>query len=211
MRAITFLVGWACFLLGTNISADQAGPMTPLPEEKLPKPIYLQEECRLVAIREWRINKSDQTGPERYALGEIDKICQEVVVRFPDFIKYRNLKMEKSYEDFFVSLSLIPDDSKSRDLNDLEGRFNGRSSEYDEKGKPLPILGYHQRDADYIYLYNEVLEDGHVNLQFRVVLAHEFYHAMSWQYGIYQQYQGNKDLQEEKMAKQFTDWLGYTP
>lgn len=210
MRSIAFSIGLVCFLFGTAISAEEVGPMTPLPEEKLSKPIYFREECNLVAIREWRTNQPDQTGPNSAVIKEISRICQEVVTRFPDFIKYRNLKMEKSYEDFFVNLSIIPDDQKSRDLNDLESRFNGRAAEYDEKGKPLPILGYHQRAASYIYIYNEIIQDGQINPQFKLVLAHEFCHAMSWQYGIYQQHQGNKDLQEEKMARQFTDWLGYT-
>lgn len=185
-----------------HTDANSSRLMTPLPEEKLEQSIFLSGKCAHVEIVEWRGSRQDSVL--------LDAICQEVLDKFPLFIKEKtNFKLSRT-ELFSQSLSVIPFNSKFRNLNDTEFRFSARSGiEYDEDGAVMPILGYHQRSTSFIYVYNVVKIDGKLNPQFRTVFAHELFHALSFQWGIFQQHSGDKNIKEEEMAQEFTNWLGY--
>ena len=209
MKNLFRLFGITAFVsIPLTLLAGEKGPMTPLSEEKLSSPIALSQECAGVTIVEWRVDGSPQTPLNSQAVQEIDRLCRLAVLRFPEFVKRQGYQFLHSGENFFQNISIIPADSYHRNLNDLESRFAGRTAEYDQDGHALPILGYHQRDAYYVYIFNEIsLKDG-INPQFKTVAAHEIFHALSSQFEIYIQHSGNKDEQEEKMARKFTMWLG---
>lgn len=203
---LTFFV-W----LGTGVpattDANSSYLMTPLPEEKLTKSIFLSEKCAMVEIVEWR--GRDEVGRQE-EVADLDRICQRVVEKFPIFIKEKtDFKLPEDLS-FSQLVSVIPGDDGFRNLNDVEFRFSTRSGiEYDENGEVMPILGYHQRATSFIYIYNLVRIKGKLNSQFRTVLAHELFHALSFKLGVFGQHTGNKNEKEEEMAQQFTEWMGY--
>ena len=79
---------------------------------------------------------------------------------------------------------------------------------YDDDGNVIPIWGYHQRKIASIFMRNDVLDGGAPNQMFKMVFAHELFHAMSYQYGVLDQYDGDKTAADEKMARKFTISLG---
>lgn len=194
----------------TIVSGAQVGPMTPLYSEELPTSLGFSQECQQVSIVEWRTDGSDQTSAQPSVIIQLDQVCQTVVKNFAKFIAtQKEYQLSSKIDNFHQFLSILPINSKPRNLNDSESRFANRSKSLDENGEVIPVLGYHQRAASFVYLYNLIIIEGQLDAQFRTVLAHELFHALSYQFGIYQQHSENKDQKEEEMAVKFTIWLGW--
>lgn len=194
-----FLIIW---LLPTLAWAESASQMTPLSSELLNQPIVLTKECSKVTITEWRSKtKSNQEQVN------LDQICQSAVKNFSGFVKKKKIILNTS-KTFIQNISIIPVDTEKRNLNDTLFRFSTRTMELDEDEDVIPILGYHQRATQYIYIYNQIRKSGNVSSRFKTVFSHELFHGMSSFYGWYGLHTGNKDLKEEQLAEEFTEYLG---
>lgn len=208
-QAIAILV---CVLFTSNVAADNPftpGPMTPRAVEKLSNPIKLNDLCSEVTVIEWRptFGLEDSTGQSSKAIKLLNQVCNFAVKSFPKFIN-SHYDFANEEEKLSQSLCLMPADVNQdgqdvRNLNDVNYRFINRTKEYDENGIPFPIWGYHQRSTAHIYIRNDVF-----NTEFKTIFAHELFHAMSYQYGIYSQHNDDRDEADEKLARKFTKFLG---
>lgn len=176
------------------------GEMKPLPQELLSQPIKLTGACSKVKIIEWRGSKINKSSKKI-----INDTCNMAVKGFKPFIKKQpGYHMRGDMAKFDTDLCLLPLNSDPRNMNDTDYRFYYRSLKVD-------LWGYFQRAADNIYIRSDVLTEGYENESFSMVLAHELFHAMSYQYKIYHQHNGDKsqvEETEELMADQFTEYLG---
>jgi hypothetical protein len=176
---------------------ENKGEMKPLPQELLKKPIRLSGVCSKVQIIEWRGSKISKESTK-----SIDKTCNIAVKGFKPFIKeQRGYQIHGEVSKFDTNLCLLPLNSDPRNMNDIDYRFYYRSLKID-------LWGYFQRAADNIYIRSDILTEGQDNGNFDMTLAHELFHAMSYQYNIFHQHDGDKDAIEEDMADQFTEYLG---
>lgn len=203
-------------LLAPSLSANQkiVGHMAPLDDELLSPALTLKKDCAGVAIREWRpsVNK-DNTQPSRRAAKMMSEVCNLAVDHFDKYVREKGYT-PRSLAKFRFNISLIPfdaydDGTQYRNLNDISYRFAKRFRTIDQDGNPSHILGYTSRAGDdYVYLRNDPLTPNwKENPRFKVVFAHELYHAMSFRYGVWDQMGGDSN-QEEEMAYGFTESLG---
>ena len=151
--------------------------MTPLPSELLNKPISLPN-CPVAKIVEWRGSKVD-AGSIRI----IDEVCKLVLTKMQILVYSTNI----------ISISIIPNNDEIRNLNDSEYRFANRVKHYKD-GRLYRIKGYTSRIHNHIFISSD---------KFATVLAHELYHILSWNNGLY-----INDIEDEKNAKMFTQQLG---
>jgi hypothetical protein len=178
-------------------SQKAKGEMRPLPQELLGKPIKLTGACSKVKVIEWRGSKLSKG-----AIKSIDETCNQAVKGFKPFMKRQyGYHIKGDLSKFDADLCLLPLNSDLRSMNDTDYRFYYRSLKVD-------LWGYFQRAADNIYIRSDVFTEGHENDEFVMTLAHELFHAMSYQYKIFHQHGGDKDQVEEAMADQFTEYLG---
>lgn|SRR5574343_490277 len=204
------LIGILCNLFSPKI----VGHMDPLPEEMLPNPIIMAT-CPLT-ISEWRADfgRDSATGFTANNLKIFEETCHQAVEAFPKFIKRENIKIDLSGTVYF-SVSLMPflQDKGGfdyRNLNDADFRFAERVKHYTPDGRLYTILGYTQHFPRNIYLRNDVSDkNGRPNKQFQETLSHEIFHAMSFHYGLFASYDGDKNAKDEKLAKKFSQYLGY--
>jgi len=131
------------------------GHMEPYPEDKLSKPIYLNDKCSAVSIEEW----TDKTKPD---IKKISKLCNIAVNNF-----------ERHGRQFKWQLSFLPDGYCYRCLNDIEYRFV-------ERNNKKYIDAYTSQTYRYSFLPNDVK-----NKKFDLYFVHELYHALSMFYGMY--------------------------
>ena len=198
MKYLLFLI----ILLFSTVAFASDEQMEPLPNEKLQNPITLTQECKNVRIVEWKESDSAESKMTKAHIETLDKLCRYAILKFPEFLKSRGLKMNHQ-SDFQTSISLLPIDTEFRNLNDLQFRFSTRSVTYDENGDPYQIYGYFQRKTNHIYVRNDVAEDA------KVVFLHELFHAASLYYGVYYQYPIKRASTDENMAKEFTKFIGF--
>ena len=178
-------------------SKEAKGEMRPLPQELLDKPIKLTDACSGVKIIEWRGTKVSKKSAKI-----INKTCNMAVKGFKHFMSRQpGYYISGDISKFDTKLCLMSMGSSPRNLNDVDYRFKYRSIK-------VTLWGYFQRAADNIYIRNDVLTEGHNNDEFVMTLAHELFHAMSYQYKIFHQHKGDKDQVEEAMADEFTEYLG---
>lgn len=209
----TFLLAICLATIGGVAHAQDN--MMPLKEELLEKPIYLNKNCSKVKIIEWKPSKGfiKVTGANNKTINFIAQICNETLKDFPVFISAKGYSFHQ--KDFTQTISILParmdrDGSNFRNLNDVLFRFSDRSKEYDKLGRLYPIWGYFQSSTSHIYLRNDILnDDGTFNLNFKISLRHELFHALSFQYLIYEQHAGSKNKVEEELAEQFSQEVLY--
>ena len=170
--------------------------MTPLQSELLKNPILLSGDCSGVTITEWQGKSSKEK------IQTVDSTCKKAFSEFKKFVKKKKITLDYTSK-FSLKISFLAVGTEKRSLNDINFRFSSRTKEYDEDGDVIGIWGYHQRSSNYIYVFN--LFD---NPSFETVLAHEFFHALSFQYGLFNLHMGNKDKKDEKMAEEFTLFIG---
>lgn len=186
--------------------------MRPLPSELLAEPIDLPE-CPGIRIIEWRgtAGRTASTRPSTAAIRVIDCVCDAARRGFDDFVARQGIPTTK-HSALHADVCLLPADARSgeeyRNLNDVTWRFRSRS--FAHAGSALPrVWGYHQRSTQTVYLRNDVFnEDGTPNRRFETVFAHEMFHALSYESGLYERHAGDKDAEEEAMARRFTRGLG---
>ncbi len=194
------------------------GIMTPLPSERLTKPILLQQACKKVKIVEWRGTPGHikSTSPSKKSINILNKSCNMMVPKFFEFMKDRHndYKLENTNTKFDTSISFMPyikgkQGHQPRNLNDIKYRFVYRTKTYTD-GEVNIIWGLFQRAEDWTYVRNDILlSDGKTkNQETEKVFIHEMFHAMSWHYKVFHQHSGNRDNVEERMAQEFTIYLG---
>lgn len=191
------------------------GQQRPMNYEKLDSPIALKDSCKKIRIIEWRPTSGhiNSTKLTKKSVNIVNSICNVAVKSFYSFIDSKGkYKISKSTRDkaFDTSLSFMPANmnrggNKPRNLNDLKYRFAYRSDQ-------SALWGWHQQSADWVYIRNDVLKDDNktINKMFVVVTAHELFHAMSYESGVYQQHTpaSKRHAIEEEMAQEFTEYLG---
>lgn len=185
-------------LFTVNAVAGYSSQMTPTFDEKLSDPIALTGVCSKVNIVEWR----GEVPMTQSAINRLKRSCEDAMSNFPKFVKSKGYKIKKPGK-LHTSICLMPVNSNPRNLNDIDYRFSSRTMTFDENGNVDPIWGYFQRHTNHIYL-----RDSSVTYH-KVVFVHEMFHAASYYYGIYNQHKGNKNLKDERMARDFTDYIGY--
>ena len=200
MKYIRYIFVSLVTIFIVNIAWAYSSQMTPTPSERLLNPIALTDICSEVRIVEWR--GVGPLGITKNNIRQLQKHCKLAMSFFPKFVKERGYKMSKN-DKLHASVCLMPVDDSPRNLNDINYRFSTRSRTYDDNGNVERIWGYFQRSTNYIYLRNSAVN------RHKVVFVHEIFHAASYYYGIYDQHNGNKDLEEELMAQDFTDYIGY--
>jgi hypothetical protein len=176
------------FLSHTAIADSKiVGHMAPLSGEKLEQPVALDCGAIIQEVRGFHPN---------YAV--LNSMCTHAYSNFFKFVKAKGLQYNHS-EQFQWNLSFLPEERCYRCLNDEAYRFRHRHVQgY--------LIGYTDRDERYAFMSNVV--DGEFNTTF----VHELFHAMSMYYGVYDNHPGNyaqKTAQDEKLAQDFTEWLGY--
>ena len=182
-----------CFLFSFNAYAvEPIGYMEPLPKEMLSNPVKLFGQCSDVKILEWRakfiLNKKSNKN-----ISTISNLCIKSYFNFWRFSKLRGLKFEDVQSKLNTKLSIIPLDSDNRNLNDVYDRFFYRSKSI-KNNKVIPIWGYFQEQANFIYIRSDIFNrDGSINSFFSKTFVHELFHALSWHYHVYHNLSGNKD------------------
>lgn len=213
-----FISGVAAILLCTaSVFADQKikTAMSPTGDELLYPQITLQD-CYGVKIVEWRPTVgwegTSSPGPETIKI--INDTCKLARSQFFHFLNDQNLKWETPQTQFVQHLCLMParldrHGDEHRNLNDINNRFASRPRRFNNDGSVQITWGFAEHVTQNIYIRNDVLtDDDYMNSRFVTILAHELYHAMSWHYKVYDNYQEqDKSVQDEKMARKFTKFL----
>jgi hypothetical protein len=169
--------------------ADQriVGHMTPLPEEKLENPVTL--DCGIIV--------QEVHGSMNYA--RLNAMCTHAYENFWTFVDAKGLET-RHRNRFAWNISFLPDDTCYRCLNDEQYRFKFRHVH----GR---LIGYTDRDQQYAFMISN-----HRDREFNVTFVHELFHSMSMYYGVYDNHGGTyaqKTAADERLAVEFTEWLGY--
>lgn len=183
------LIILSILFLNSTILADSKiiGHMIPLPTEKLSTSIRLS--CG-VKIQEWRGSNISATNVKR-----MEDLCIKTQKKFYIFAKSKGYELSTE-SSFSWSLSLIPDGRGYRELNDLKFRFS-------ERPQKEEVWGYTSRTSEYIYMVSNTDLPN-----FDTIFAHEVYHSLSFNSGLYDNLPGNKSVVDEKLAREFTRYLG---
>jgi hypothetical protein len=199
-----------------------------MPSERLRKTIKLKYLCKNVRIVEWRPSNIEYNISKRtyHSVKELNATCNYVVAHFIKKYKVRlNIKRVSSNKYKYelpsrIDVSLLPfasyDGGRSaRNLNDYKYRFRERAKSLG-KGN---LWGYYSRQSSHLYVRNDVLNKHRTVIRFgkakiRVnefhhAFAHELYHALSYKYGLYHKLGYKAQSLEEKMARQFTEEIGF--
>jgi hypothetical protein len=166
------------------------GHMAPLPEELLAAPIPLA--CGAV-IRELR-------GGNIINLEVLNRLCSEVSSSFLPFLEAQGLSSHAS-TPFAWDLSFLPSGNCYRCLNDEHYRFRHRVVLDRE------LIGYTDVSERTIFLTSDAWD-----AEFRLVFAHELFHAFSIHHRLFADRSGTwqeRYVAEEALAGDFTQWLGY--
>jgi hypothetical protein len=170
--------------------ADQPvkGHPKPLPEEMLVEPIHLN--CG-ATIYEWR-------GSYGRDIGKLNALCDMTHQKFMEFVRMKGLKI-KTFKRFTFPISLLSEGEHYRDLNDLRYRFNVRAT--NGQGK---VWGWTSKTEMWSFMLGETS-----SIEFDITFVHELFHCMSMHYGIFEQHPaGRRPEYDERLAREFTTWLG---
>jgi hypothetical protein len=160
---------------------------TPFQNELLENPVVL--DCGLT-IREVRGSSIN------YA--QLNSMCTHAYSNFFEYINAKGLRASH-HNPFVWNASFLPEDTCYRCLNDERYRFNNRFI----SGK---VIGYTSRNDQYAFITS--IQDS----EFSITFVHEIFHSMSMYYGVYDNHSGSwsqKTKTDEKLASEFTEWLGY--
>lgn len=180
-----------CF---TSNAIATGSAMLPLKSELLNDPVEMTD-CP-VTIVEWRGDNA--LDPNR--VEKLNDYCKLVIDKFDIFINEKGIKKYNTIPFGNTwNVSIIPEDSKYRSLNDAKYRFKERWN------NNATYWGYTNNNRQYIFLANEA------TMPF---WAHELFHALSFHYFIYINHANTDEKRlaiEEALAKEFTVWLGLGP
>lgn len=133
-------------------------------------------------IKEWRGSSLESQDIKR-----VEKACLLATLNFREFVKHKGYDVSDSV--FYYNLSFIPDYG----YRSLNSRFGGN------------ITGYTVHEGRYIFNISDTDDS-----EFFVSLLHEFFHALSFHYGVFDQHSGNKSQKiskDESLAQEFTKKL----
>ena len=211
LAALLVALGFAATSASASGDERIVGHIEPLPHELLPEPIQLEHLCGGVSIVEWRPTRDIvSTSPSKEGVAHIRHVCVLALSNVQRFARTRGLKfrMPKQVE---VKLSLMPadinfDGTSYRNLNDRDYRFKFRTAQ-----NVRYIWGF-ATDVGRIYMRNDpVYANRERNPYFATVLAHELWHAVSFQAGLYEtlaETEPEREQLDEELAVAFTRFLG---
>ena len=183
-----------------TVHADESiNQMLPLKSELLIQPIVFDGICKNVKIVEWRDSGTEESIKSFNNQNNLNMLCQYSILKFPAFVRSRGYKINSGI--FTTKISLMPMNSRERNLNDIKYRFSERGV-FCDLNDPCILFGYFQIADNHIYIRNDAGSD------YKVVFAHEIFHAASVFYGIYYQHTGPNHIVDENMAQEFTEYLG---
>lgn len=167
----------------------------PLSFERI-EPIQLSNSCSSVYIIE-----SNGLTLSTDNVKVIDQTCQLSVESFNRFLKTKNIYTQ--IPKISAVISFIPDGPGLRQLND-PFRFITGLIPVDKNGNIIKKYGYYHFNTKHIFLTNSIS-----SLKFfKMLLAHELFHAMSFQTKIIKNFPKPYYDFDEKFAREFTDYLG---
>ena len=208
-----FVVLFVFLTLFPSVSYANEYSMGPLPSELLKRPIKLSGKCKNIKIIEWRgtVGERSLTTPSKLAIKTLDVVCNYTLEKFPEFIRKRNLFSVNPKKSLSTSICLMPykkgrQGLNFRNLNDQEYRFSRRSSAL---GGDSLYWGFFSRSFNDIYIRNDVLSKTSINKGFMHTFAHELFHALTYHYRIWHALPGDKDREDEKLARDFTAFIGF--
>lgn len=199
VRAAAVLLSTTAIGAAEEREPPSARVMTPLPEEQLPKAIWLSGKCSGIAIREWVVTNNGSVRKPA-AIRYMDRLCNQAVGAFGAFAAERKLVPAHS-EQFNWRISLLPDGDCYRCLNDLKYRFAYRAVQ-------RPVWGYTGLYERYSFLLNEIYVVGVPDRMWRRVWVHELFHALSMHYGIFWAHADDNEERariDERYAREFVD------
>lgn len=200
-----------------QVPVEESDPTDMLPwrSERLPVAISLSD-CSGVKIIEWRGSKGYERSstPSETSVNALNQICARARANFFKFIHSKGY-VALSLDGFHQDVCLMPadihrDGRLARNLNDVTFRFKNRDDkEFTPNGQLYSIWGYTNYNKDTMFMWSMVLnENSSVNQKFATIFSHELFHAMSHYSKLYLNYRGSSAEQDEKMAQEFTQYLG---
>lgn len=175
------------FITNVALADRMVGHPTPLQNELLRNPVTL--DCGAV-VREVR------GSSQNYA--QLNDMCTHAYSNFFQYIKAKGLRVSH-YNTFDWNISFLPEATCYRCLNDEKFRFNNRFV-------GGAVIGYTSRNDHWAFITSAR------DSEFMVTFVHEMFHSMSMFYGVYDNHPGSwaqKTNADEKLAAEFTEWLGY--
>lgn len=192
------------------------GQITPFADELLPHPIPL-EGCDGVQIVEWRPRPGAErsTGPSWPAVDALAATCRAALEAFDTFVADESPFPPPPGTPYRIDVSLLPTGATgptARTIADHDGRFASRERTLDHDGRIVRISGYAHFASRFVFVRHDVLTDGGApNEATLEVFAHELFHAMSWQSGLFAQHPVPRGEADERLARRFTASLGIDP
>lgn len=180
---------------------SKSSSLEPLPEERI-SPITLKNKCENGIVIEWQ---DDLPSEEKVAV--INDVCSIAVNNFGKFLKTKKIISPQKLNLKF-SLSLLNRGYNKRQMNDPE-RFSECNLPKDSNGKPYKKYGYYHFETNHIFVINEVFEDKKPNVFFKMLLAHELFHALTHQNNLFEKMPYPEYDSNEIMAREFTSFLGF--
>jgi hypothetical protein len=189
----------------------QSGAALPTAAERLPQAIVLPH-CGGARIVEWKATGTlmAETQPNADAIAMIDEVCRRAMSEYPAFLKSRNIVPRRSAPDAMPEFSLLPgnalrDGMRSRNLNDLPGRFGGVVAK-------CCYWGLYVDGLRHVFMRNDPLVrdaksgEVHRNPRFLRTLVHELGHILSARMGVWD-LAHDRD-RDEALAEEFVDFYG---
>ncbi len=177
-------------ITGTALADEPrvVGHPKPFPNELLAEPIRLN--CGAI-IYEWR-------GSYDHDVTKLNELCDFTLTKFLEFASIKNLKITNK-NPFTFAFSLLSEGRYYRDLNDLRYRFAIRAT----NGQGL-VWGWTSRNEYWSFILGEPS-----HIEFNITFVHELFHCMSMHYGIFAQHPfGQRPEYDERLAREFTEWIG---
>jgi hypothetical protein len=174
--------------------------LAPLPHERI-EPIRLEKTCAGVTVVE------SQGGlPSPGARRTLQSVCSLAFARFPSFLRMHKLRVPEKVA-LEADVSLLDVGSGPRQLNDPK-RFADCGIPTHPDGRPYLLYGYYARITRHILVRNDLLVRKQPHRVTMRSFAHELFHAMTSQNGIDLQLRRPQEDHEERLAREFTAFLG---
>lgn len=197
---------WSAWFFFFNVAALNQVQETdkysfmPLPHERI-QDISLAKKCNKVNIVEWQ-----DDSPSEDKIKILNEVCNLAVEKFPIFLKTKKISVPNNL-NLEISISLLNRGFASRQLNDSK-RFADLDLPKHSDGTPHTIYGYYHFNTKYLFAINEVLNNKKPNRFFKMILAHEIFHALTHQNNLIQQMPYPEYDSDESYARDFTSFLG---
>lgn len=194
----------------SNAATNEDFLAYPKQSELLPNAITFTN-CPDVSIVEWKSNSvgSELNDDSKKAF---EAACQIAFDKFPVFLKEKyNITFNK--KSFSIKASVLPanpyyDGKKIRNLNDSNYRFSSI-----RKKDECCYWGFFMHSSNHLFIRNDiyVIKDNKklLNKKFMETVIHELIHVQTDKFKININYFDGSDEKDEKLAQEFTTWLGF--